>query len=134
MQCNCVRQSSCSSTWVSPSMLSADYCNMFYFQDTVRKRQVSKSVHCKTSCLLYSTIHWHQLSWMPGAHQSHSITAPPQLDRGEKIQQKAHGLRQGQGAITQQLPSWAKQTPLGEISFIYYQSNQSRIMRNKTKS
>jgi len=24
------------------------------------------------------------LSWMPGAHQSHSITHPPRLDRGEK--------------------------------------------------
>jgi len=32
--------------------------------------------------------------------------------------------------ITQQLPSWARQTTLREISLIYYQSNQSRIMRN----
>ena len=36
--------------------------------------------------------------------------------------------------VTHQLPSRAKQTRLGEISLIYYQSNQSRIMRNKTKS
>jgi len=32
------------------------------------------------------------------------------------------------------LPSWVKQTQLGEISLIYCQSNQSRIMRNKNKS
>ena len=37
--------------------------------------------------------------------------------------------------VTQQLLSWAKQTRLGEkINFIYYQSNQNRIMRNKPKS
>lgn len=36
--------------------------------------------------------------------------------------------------ITQQLPSWEKQTSLGEVSLIYYQSHQSRILRNKTKS
>lgn len=34
--------------------------------------------------------------------------------------------------ITQQLPSQAKQTLLGEISLICYQSNQSRVMRNKS--
>jgi len=28
-----------------------------------------------------------------GVHQSCSITSPPQLDRGEKIGQKAHGSR-----------------------------------------
>lgn len=34
--------------------------------------------------------------------------------------------------ITQQLLSWAKQILLGEISLIYCQSNQSRVMRNKS--
>jgi len=36
--------------------------------------------------------------------------------------------------ITHQLPLWAKQTQSGEISLIYHQLNQSRLMRNKTKS
>ncbi|KAM9591472.1 uncharacterized protein ACIBXB_006268 [Morphnus guianensis] len=30
-------------------------------------------------------LRWVDPGWMPGAHQSHSITPPPQLDRGEKI-------------------------------------------------
>jgi len=42
--------------------------------------------------------------WMPGAHQSRSITPPPQLERGEKILETACGLRSGQGEITHQLP------------------------------
>jgi len=46
--------------------------------------------------------------------KSRSIAAPPQLDRGEEIRWKAHGSRQGQGAITHQLPSQTKQTELGE--------------------
>lgn len=42
--------------------------------------------------------------------------SPPQLDMGQKIEQKACGSRQGQGEITQQLPSQAKQIWLGEIN------------------
>ena len=53
---------------------------------------------------------WIDPGWMPGAHQSCSITPPPQLDRGEKIQQKSHGSRSGQGEITQQLPTQVKET------------------------
>lgn len=34
--------------------------------------------------------------------------------------------------VTQQLPSRAKHTLLGEISLIYCQSNRSRVMRNKS--
>lgn len=40
----------------------------------------------------------------------------------------------GQGEITQQLLSQAKQARCGEISLIPYQLNQSRIMRDKTES
>lgn len=58
----------------------------------------------------------------------------PQLDRGEKMQWKAHGLRQGQGEVTQQLLSRAKQTWLWEINWIFHQASQSRVMRNKSKS
>lgn len=36
--------------------------------------------------------------------------------------------------ITYQLPSLAKETNFEEIRLIYYQSKQSRIMRNKVKS
>jgi len=48
----------------------------------------------------------------------------------KKMQRRARGLRQGQGEITRQSPSWAKQTRLGEISLIYSQSKWNRIMRN----
>jgi len=51
---------------------------------------------------------------MPGAHQNHSVTPSPQLDRGEEIRWKARGSRQQQGGITHQLPSRTKQTDLGE--------------------
>lgn len=40
---------------------------------------------------------------------------------GEKTQRKARGTGQGQGETTQQLLSWAKQAPLGEINFNYCQ-------------
>lgn len=36
---------------------------------------------------------WVDPGWMLGAYQSQSVTPPAQLDRGEKIQCKAHGLR-----------------------------------------
>ena len=36
---------------------------------------------------------WVDPGWMPGAHQSCSITPRPQLDRGEKIKLKARGSR-----------------------------------------
>jgi len=51
---------------------------------------------------------------MPGAHQNRSVTPPSQMDRGEEIWRKARGSRQGQGEITHQLPSCAKQTELGK--------------------
>ena len=43
--------------------------------------------------LLLGTLWWVDAGWMPGAHQSRSITPPPQLDRGEKIERKADGSR-----------------------------------------
>jgi len=54
--------------------------------------------------------------WMPDAHQSCSISPPLQLDRGGKVQQKACGPRQGQGEITHQLLSQAKQIELEKIN------------------
>jgi len=42
---------------------------------------------------------WVDPAWMPGAHQGRYITPPPQLDRGEKIQRKAPGSREGRGEI-----------------------------------
>lgn len=39
-----------------------------------------------------------------------------------------------QGEITHWLSTWTKHTQLGEIMWVYYQSNQSRGMRNKIKS
>ena len=35
--------------------------------------------------LLNQLVWWVVPDWMAGAHQSRSITPPPQLDRGEKI-------------------------------------------------
>jgi len=58
---------------------------------------------------------------------------PPQLGRGEKIRRKARGSRQGQEHHSE-LPSGAKKTQLGKINSIYCKSNQSRVMRNETKS
>jgi len=53
---------------------------------------------------------------------------------GEKKYNKRLMGRDKDRGITHQLPSQAKQTQLGEISLIYHQSNQSRIMRNKTRA
>jgi len=54
-------------------------------------------------------------NWTPGAHPKLLYHSPPLLDRGEKIGQQAHGSKQGQGDITHQLPSRAKQTQLDEL-------------------
>jgi len=64
---------------------------------------------------------------------SHTITSPPQLDRGIKVKKGLTGQDKDR-QITQQLPSWAKQTRLGEIYFISYQSSQSKVKRNKNQS
>jgi len=53
------------------------------------------------------------LAWL-GAKRC-SLTPPPQVDRGEKRQPKARGLRQGQGEIAHQLASWEKMTHLREM-------------------
>jgi len=53
--------------------------------------------------------------------------------KGERKYDKRLVGRDKHREITQQLPSRAKQIELGEIRIIYHQSNQSRIMRNKTK-
>jgi len=78
-------------------------------------------------------VQWVDPGWMPGAHKNLFMTPSAQLDRGEKIKQKPHGSRKGQGEITHQLLSGAEQIELGEISLVYHQSNHSRIMRNKTQ-
>ena len=61
-----------------------------------------------------------------------AVSLPSSAGWGKKYNAGLMG-RDKDREITQQLPSWAKQTQLGEISIIYYQSNQSRIMRNKPK-
>lgn len=52
---------------------------------------------------------WDEPGWMLGAH--------PAGQGGNTT--KGLWERQGQGETTQQLLSWAKQAPLGEIIFIY---------------
>jgi len=84
---------------------------------------------------------WEQmLSAVPGGMwsgtrcpPSHTITPPPQLDGKIKAKKGLMGQDKDR-QITQQLPSWAKQTRLGEIYFISYQSSQSKVKRNKNQS
>jgi len=57
--------------------------------------------------MAHSILWWVDPGWMPGAHQSCSITSPPQLEREKKRQQKACGSILGQRKITK-LPSRAK--------------------------
>ena len=73
---------------------------------------------------------WVDLDWTPGAHQSLSITSLLSWTGRRKYNKKLIGQHENR-TITDQLLSWAKQTRLGEICFIYYQSHQSRVMRNK---
>ena len=67
-------------------------------------------------------------AWTPGAPQSRSVAprpqTPSQLGWGEKIQQRARGSREGQGAMAHQLPSRAKQTQPGKLTLIWYQSTR----------
>lgn len=72
---------------------------------------------------------WIDLGWTSGAHKA-SLSLLSWAGQGEKMQWKAHEVRKWQGVITHQLLSQAKQAWLGE-NIIYYQSNQSGIMRNK---
>ena len=82
----------------------------------------------------FDRMRWVDPGWMPGAHKSRSVIPLLSWTGERKTEQKACGPRWGQWEITQQLSSRTKQTQLWGISLIYYQSNQSRVMRTKNKS
>ena len=70
------------------------------------------------------------------APHGRSLAPPSRWDGEEKNATKGCEWRQGQGGITHQLRSQANQTRLGEkeINLICYQSNHSRMMRNRAIS
>lgn len=79
---------------------------------------------------LSALVLWVGSGCMPGAHQSCSITPlSPGRENMRGSQLKTRAGRYHSAVLLSQ----AKQTRLGEISLIYYQTNQSRIIRNKTK-
>lgn len=63
-------------------------------------------------------------------HRSHSIT-PLLSCAGEENETKGLWVKKGQGEISQELLSRTKETQFEEITFIYCQSNQRRVMTNK---
>jgi len=60
-----------------------------------------------------------------------ALSLPLLIWTGETKHNERPMGREKDREITQQLPPQAKQTQLGKTDLIYYQSNQSRIMRYK---
>ena len=73
---------------------------------------------------------WVDLGWMPGAHQA-ALSLPFHIWTAERKYNKGLLGWDKDREVTQQLLSWPKQTQLGEISLIYYESNQSMVTRKK---
>jgi len=73
---------------------------------------------------LSKSLWWVDTGWMPGAHQRPSITPSPQLDRGRANTMKGLWVTIKIRDISHQLPSWAKQTQLREISLLPIKSEK----------
>jgi len=69
---------------------------------------------------------------MPGVHQNHSITPPPQLDRGEE--RLEGGDKDSERSLTSYCHGQNRLNLGRKECLTCHQSNQSRIVRNKTRS
>lgn len=91
----------------------------------------------KTSiCLIFKQLYcevtfwWIHPDWMPGADQSHSVTALHRWTGGRKKKNLMSWDKGRKRSLTNDHngQNW------GKIILIYWQSSQSKIMRNKTQS
>jgi len=72
---------------------------------------------------------------MPGAHQNLSVTHPPQVDRERKYDERLEGRDKDRERSLSNYRHGQNRLNLGRKgSLIYHQSNQSRIIGNKTES
>ena len=74
---------------------------------------------------------WVDPGWMPGPHQSHSITPLLNWTGERKLNERLVGRDKDRERSLTNYHHGQNRLDLGKL--VYYQSSQSRIMRNKTK-
>ncbi|KAM9614599.1 LOW QUALITY PROTEIN: A-kinase anchor protein 4-like [Morphnus guianensis] len=84
---------------LNPVVQKDQDCKVIGFIDISTLNAKDKDTNAKRVAIpssnLSALLWWVDPGWTPGAHQSRNITPPPQLDRGEKIQQRARKLKSG---------------------------------------
>ena len=81
-----------------------------------------------------SRLWWVDLDWTPGAHQA-ALSLPFSAGQGEKnYNKRLVGQDQDRERSFTNYHHGQNRLNLGKINTVYCQSNQSRVMRNTTKS